>query len=306
LAQTYSNCEIIVVDQSTDNTREVLAPYLDRITYRYQNSRGVSVARNEGIRLAKGQLVAFLDADDTWLPDKIALQVAAFRLHPEAGLCFTDFSSFDQGGVRKSSCLDVNLQAWMKSHPCASEWIFFGRLYIQMLDHNCVHTSTIVARKDALESAGLFDETFTVCEDYDLWLRIARHYPLLGVNRTLCGYRYQPYGLSGPLETRGALWNLNNIRVLQKHLRNHWIPREHLPLTNHILNHRSYFGAWTCFNQNNFREARELFLRCGRHQPFQLRHWIYFLASMLPPRVIDTIRSSKRGLQTPTHPSVQT
>ncbi|MFS8117396.1 MAG: glycosyltransferase family 2 protein, partial [Microcoleus sp.] len=86
-AQTYTNWEIIVVDDgSTDETHQVLQPYLDKIRYIYQENRGVAAARNRGIQEAKGEFIAFLDQDDFFLPDKLAAQIALFRQQPSLGI----------------------------------------------------------------------------------------------------------------------------------------------------------------------------------------------------------------------------
>ena len=296
-AQSFRPFEIIVVDDgSTDNTREALAPYQGRITYRYQENRGVSAARNEGIRHARGELIALLDADDIWSAEKLALQVKAFCLHPEAGLCFTDNSKYDAAGILQESSLAAGLQQWISNHrERGAEEISFGPLFQELLQRNCIHTSTILARREVLEAAGLFDETFRVCEDYDLWLRIARLHPFLCVNRVLCGYRFHPEGLSGSMETRAALWNLQNIRVLEKHLRNRWIPREYEAITRQVLGRRSFFAGWNYFSRNQFREARSLFLRSVQCEPFRMNHWVYWIATMLPLPMIDTLRWLKRG-----------
>ena len=84
LAQTYGNLEVIVVDDgSDDDTRELLAPYTDRIRYIYQKNQSVAAARNTGIRAASGDLIAFLDADDIWHPQKIEVQMRYLADHPE-------------------------------------------------------------------------------------------------------------------------------------------------------------------------------------------------------------------------------
>ena len=87
LAQTYKNFEIIVIDDgSTDNTKEVLAPYLSVIKYIYKNNGGPASARNRGIKEANGEFVAFLDADDVWKPDRLARGVDILDQRPEVGL----------------------------------------------------------------------------------------------------------------------------------------------------------------------------------------------------------------------------
>ena len=91
LAQTYPHREVIVVDDgSTDDTREVLAPYSDRIRYIFQSNQGLSAARNTGIRAAQGEFIALLDSDDVWHPRKLEVQMHFLHDLPEVGLLGTD------------------------------------------------------------------------------------------------------------------------------------------------------------------------------------------------------------------------
>jgi len=95
LSQTYSPVEVIVVDDgSTDRTAEIAAEYGTRVRYIYQEHRGAAATKNMALRSIEGELVAFLDADDLWHPDKLTLQVAAVRERPEIDLCFTNYRNF--------------------------------------------------------------------------------------------------------------------------------------------------------------------------------------------------------------------
>src|SRR5206468_4406731 len=96
LAQTYVNFEAIIVDDgSTDNTREIISGYDDRrLRYVYKLNGGLSSARNSGLELARGEFIAFLDSDDVWQSWKLEAQVEIFRRHPEAGLIWSDMSTF--------------------------------------------------------------------------------------------------------------------------------------------------------------------------------------------------------------------
>ena len=147
-----------------------------------------------------------------------------------------------------------------------------------------------------LEEVGLFDEDFTVCQDHDLWLRIAHRYRVLCVNRVLCGYRYRRDGLSGSVDLRMFRWNDDSLKVLEKHLRNDWISGEYRKVVKAVLSRLCWSVGWTYFSWNRFEEARQLFSKGARYRPFQGCHWIFWGASFLPLVVIEKIRLIKRRL----------
>ena len=293
LAQTYAAYEFIVVDDgSTDNTRAVLTPYWGRIQYLYQDSQGVAAARNAGIRHAQGELVAFLDADDVWFPTKLELQVQAFRGHTESGAAFTDFLDFDESGVTRRSRLNTqrDARAWFERHRVGDSEIACGSIYQDLLLANWVHTSSVVVKREVLSVVGVFDETFTIGEDLDLWLRIARRYSVLCVNRVLSGYRYWSQSLSGPMEYRAVRYNQGIQRVLEKHLANNSMPPVLKDLVTRELGQRCWAIGWNLFGQDRFTEARSLFRQGMRYYPFHTRLWLYWMATWLPLAIIEAIR----------------
>ena len=179
LNQTYSNIETIVVDDgSTDNTREVLRKYQDRISYVYQERSERSKARNEGFRHSRGNYIAFLDSDDIWLPTKIEKQVQVLNEKPDVGLVYVDVQFIDTHG-----------------NPCDGDisWDEPTRqvLYEDLMTHNIVTgtTSSAMIRRTCLENIGLFDESMNTCEDLDLYRRIARYYDFHKINLPLVKFR---------------------------------------------------------------------------------------------------------------------
>jgi hypothetical protein len=169
LAQTFSDFEVIVVDDgSTDGTEEALAGVDPRIRYRWQPNRGVAAARNAGIGLARGGIVAFLDSDNRWLPHHLALVTEALERNPEAVLVSTCFRFQIRGrdGPADAEVVDL-LPRLVVSNPVG-------------------FTSCIAVRRGALEAVGGFAEDLPVWEDCDLWVRLAMAGPFCLVrNRTL-------------------------------------------------------------------------------------------------------------------------
>ena len=164
LGQTYRDFELIVVDDgSMDDTPDILAGYGERIRVVRQENRGVSAARNAGIGVATGELLAFLDSDDRWLPEKLAEQVGFFDERPEALICQTE-ETWIRNGVR------VNPK---KHHKKPSGEIFEASLSLCL-----VSPSAVMIHRRLFDEVGLFDEALPACEDYDLWLRVSRSYPV--------------------------------------------------------------------------------------------------------------------------------
>jgi glycosyltransferase involved in cell wall biosynthesis len=163
LEQTYCHFELLVVDDaSTDDTEKTMGRFCDgRIRYiKHLECRGGSAARNTGIAQARGDFIAFLDDDDEWLPDKLALQMARFRENPRIGAVYTGllFVECETGRI-------VNVRIPRKR----------GYLFDDLMVSNVVGTpSTVVVRKELLDRAGLFDETIRALEDLDMWRRMGR------------------------------------------------------------------------------------------------------------------------------------
>jgi len=161
--QSYQDFELIVVDGcSTDNTEEIVKSFEDeRIKYIKQGAnRGISDARNIGIRSSKGDYIGFLDDDDEWLPNKLEMQVDLLDRLPE-----------DYGVVYSGCRTEQDGKIVGEYYPA-----YQGDVYYQMLRQGFIGTSTILIKRSCFRVAGFFDEELPSCEDWDMWIRLAKDY----------------------------------------------------------------------------------------------------------------------------------
>jgi glycosyltransferase involved in cell wall biosynthesis len=179
LAQAFRALEVIVSDDgSTDDTPDVMRRYANdpRVRYHRAANRGPAAARNAGIRLARAPLVAFLDADDRWLPHKLERQVRLFERDAGVGVVYARRLLMDEAG------------RWLE-YP--QPRLFRGDVLAPLYGTNFICLSTAVVRRAALERSGLFDERIRTAsaEDYDLWLRLAGDVRFDYVDEPLVAYR---------------------------------------------------------------------------------------------------------------------
>lgn len=163
--QTYKPSEIIIVDDgSTDGTRDFILNSYPNIKYFFQPKKGVSSARNKGIRESSSDWVAFLDSDDEWLPQKLEKQINQLGKYSEIFISHTN-EIWIRNGVRVNQ---------MKKHQK-----YGGYIFDKCLDICRISPSSVLIHKRVLKDVGVFDEALQVCEDYDLWLRITSKYSVL-------------------------------------------------------------------------------------------------------------------------------
>jgi glycosyltransferase involved in cell wall biosynthesis len=168
LNQTYKDFEIIIVDDgSIDNTKEILSNYISEkiIRYYFQNNKGVSSARNKGIGEAKGDLIAFLDADDKWLPERLEKSIEFLEINNYDWVCSSFYRMERDTGKNDIKRVDHKI---LCENICDINMLKKDLFYFSSKN---INMNTILVKKKCFEKIGLFDESLKACEDYDMLLR---------------------------------------------------------------------------------------------------------------------------------------
>lgn len=193
-AQSYQAKEIIVVDDGSDDKTSQITKLFPKITYIYQKNAGVSSARNSGIKSAKYEWIAFLDSDDEWHKDKLKEQVYLHKNTSELLMSYTD-----EKWIRDAKEVKVG----KKFAKVDAE------LFEASLSHCIIAPSSVLMHKNLFETIGFFDENLEVCEDYDLWLRVAIRHKIGLVDKKLI----TKYGGDDD-QLSVKFWGMDRFRVI--------------------------------------------------------------------------------------------
>jgi glycosyltransferase involved in cell wall biosynthesis len=195
LCQSYRDFELIVVDDgSEDGTAERLKEYESGVRLFSQPRRGVAAARNAGVKNSTGKYLAFLDSDDLWKPKKLEYQVGFMESHPEAKICQTE---------------EIWIRRGVRVNPKEKHRKPSGDIFQASLDLCLVSPSAVMMTRELFDGLGGFDESFPVCEDYELWLRISAKTPILLLPKALVVKRG---GHADQLSR--STWGLDRFRIL--------------------------------------------------------------------------------------------
>jgi len=282
-AQTFTDFEVIIVNDGSPDTEELereLARFIDRVNYVKQENRGASAARNAGLRTARGEFVAFLDADDLWLPSYLDEQIK-FVLERNCDLVCADSEVFCDSSTDNKTYMET----LMADAPPAGAVTFIGLLSAEQ----SLITSGVVVRRERVLEAGLFDEALRNSQDFDLWLRLARNGTRMAYQRrVLLRYRNRDNSLSGD----EVNVHRRELRVLEKVEREYDLsPAERAEVVSFIGSRRAVLEfelGKLYLARGEFARARESFGKANRLRR-SLRTRVAVWSSRIAPRLMQTL-----------------
>lgn len=292
LAQTFRDREVIVVDDgSTDGTGAILRRYGARIVHVSQSNCGAGAARNTGLRVARGEFIAFLDGDDKWHPDKLDAQVRVLDSHPEVGIVFTDYAPFgdpadDETGLRRGIFARIARRA-------VGPDVFIltaDSIFPDLLEDLFPWVNTLLVRRRCLEEAGFFfDEDLLYGADFQMTVRLSA-----GRHRFACVDRCLAYRR----ERQGSLSKLG--RDLGDYIASLERLPSYVPLSSRHREWvrtalaRAYMSAgYEDFVQYRLEAARRRFRASVACKPSP-RALLYYLSTHLPPAMLMGLRDVKQ------------
>ncbi len=276
LNQTYKNLELIVVDDgSTDNSREVISQYKDdRLKLMHIPHNGFPGAvKNCGIKVSKGEYIAFADSDDVWKNEKLEMQVNLLQTEKDVGLVHTDYEEIDICG-RLTEPSPYKLIATERANRCKpSGWYFMELIYGNFIDG-----PTVLVKREALEKVGLFDPELEIAEDYDLWLKIARQYKIGYVDKILFQHRRH----SSNITNNKIRHYPQLIKALTKALQlNSDIYNEIAPIIQQRIGNCYLWTGIEFLDRGQYQEATRYSLEAIKYNRMEPTRQILFLSSLL-------------------------
>lgn len=269
LSQSYTNVEVQIVDDgSSDDTSAVLQQWREdpRVRVHRQENGGQARAKNQGVALSRGRFVAFLDADDLWVPDKLARQMPLFKGHPEVGVVYSDFQCVDgDGNPLRQGPMRLR-RGWVSA---------------ALLIENFIGYSGGVVRRVCLERYGGFDETLRMGIDYDLWLRLSAHYQFDFVPEKTVHYRIWPGQMSKNYHRRYE----SGIRIMEDFIDNNpgLVPRRVIrEAWAHTYTGRGNTVLW---QEQDYVAAFRDYLRALGFVPWYWQAWYSMLRALITTRV---------------------
>jgi glycosyltransferase involved in cell wall biosynthesis len=290
--QTFTDFELIVVDDgSTDNTREVVSSFKDhRIKYiYYQENKGASSAQNTGIRASTGEYVAILGSDDIWLPQNLELQVKLLDSRPDIALVCSDMYLFDNNSRKLLGRFwhDKHSDAYINPQKVTQHALK------RLLEKGCfIGPQATLMRRAVLTEVGCFDESLVTHEDWDLFVRIVKRFPICINDIPLTMVRKHGISLQSSTE---RMYN-GAVRVLGKAMSSYSLTGQELRLIERRLARTHFRHGRHMVMNGSMTMGRKRLWNAIRTNPWCVRPYIYLALSLLGKRVILSTKSWKKRL----------
>jgi glycosyltransferase involved in cell wall biosynthesis len=277
LAQTFRDFEVIVVDDgSTDETPDVVGRYGSRVRYLRKEKGGTPSARNAGIRAARGSYIAFVDADDLWLPEKLQLQMELFLKQRDLAWTYCDTVLFQSETAR------------LLYKTSQRTKMYAGDILRPLLLRDFIHSGAPVIKREVFDAVGYFDESplLQSGEDWSMWLRIASRYPIGFIDLPLVKYRIHR---TSKRHSRDVQYI---FQAMCTHV-NNAVARD----PDRLSDLRKHALASVCMDmgvmyltRGDRLRAREMYARAIRLYPYYVKTWACWLATLLPMPTVNWLR----------------
>ena len=297
LAQTHLPCDITVVDDgSTDDTAAIVRRYAERVKFLQQRNRGAGAARNRGAREATGDLFVFLDADDLLEPQALEHQLAVHARYPESGFVAGDGVKFD--GERIIATTLLHLPEHRIKPRDRPDGIVHGRFYLESIRNNPLTSpGQALIPRAAFERVGGYVEARWFSEDYDLWMRLSRDFPITLHALPVLRYRYRESSISGPSDERPIRWEIGAAAVARRHLDD--CPPEARTVFRQRLAKlvaEGTFDAYALGRAGHRRRGFEYLWRMWRAAPSSPLPLAYAIALAIPEKGLAALLSAVRSV----------
>jgi len=289
--------EIIVVDDgSTDDTKLELLPYVEKglIKYIYQENSGrPSIARNTGIKNSRGDWICFLDSDDFLLENSISKRLNALFKFDDVSLVCSDWLQLDSRGnssgltpswiINKNYFKKINTNLIYTKHVEIT--VFENQIAFELLNKNFINTSSVIINKNVLVNVGLFDESLTIAEDRDLWLKICDVSKIVFINEPLVVCEKH----NGNITKSDVLLNFEHDKIAIERFcsKSRQISRKNKKILNNSLSEFFFEYGYFYFKNNNYKNARVNFVKALLYRPNSLINIKYFLITFFPAKIIE-------------------
>jgi len=286
LSQTFKDFELIMVDDgSIDNTSEVLKKYSSSIYYIYQENKGRAEARNTGIKVARGNYIAFLDDDDIWLPEKLEKQVIFLDSHPDIGLVHTVTDVIDEGGRLLQKETRERFRFYKKAMKIGYTYEGMSRMCIMFL-------SAVMLKKECLGKVGPFDPRISAFEDWDFYLRFALKYRIGTIPETLVRFRmHEAHSTKEEFIQGRIMVSMNHLAMIESGDNDSFRNLIRYNFYTHLAN-----VYYIDKQQAMFRAYALKALKLNPWRTFQSRLGIHLMMTLLPHNLVRSIRNFKEIL----------